>query len=70
METATEKFFVLKNRDGKYIELDHGSGGYPSAVDTFAQAKIWNNREAVLVYAKMFPELQIYELSICLEPHL
>lgn len=69
METATEKFFVLK-KDGKYVAIDYNSGGYPYQVDTFAHAKIWNDKEAVTGYAKSFPELQIFELSICLEPHL
>jgi len=70
METATEKFFVLKNSNNKYVARDYNSGGYPYEVDTFARAEIFNNKDEVLDYVKHFPELKIFELSICLEPHL
>lgn len=54
-----EKFFILRFHissqfAGSYVDLDGPSGGYPYAVASLKQAKVWGTIEDALDYAKSF----------------
>lgn len=61
--------YILKVREdakedaGKFVGLDHASGGYPYLTDRIASIHIWHNYDEACRYRNMFDkEWIIYEL--------
>lgn len=55
---------VLKFKNGKFVGIDTGSGGYPYPTDVF-RAESWNSEEEALKYASKFDfiEYKIYRIT-------
>lgn len=59
-----EGSYSQPRESGKFVTLDEGSGGYPSPVNYFSAAHIWNDELSARNYQKKFPHLDLFELSI------
>lgn len=55
MKTVTYVAFVYNaahQDSGKYVAIDHASGGYPYGVTDVREAKLWDTQADALHYAK------------------
>lgn len=46
--------YVIRHLNGKYVDLDSASGGYPYLVPEFRRAKMFDTFEAALGYKAVF----------------
>lgn len=47
-------FFVLKNPEGLWVDLDKSSGGYPYLVESVFRAHRWNTKREAVDYSRQF----------------
>jgi hypothetical protein len=62
-----KEFYVIVTKEGRYIDIDQSSGGYP--YETLISPKLWTSKKEAKSYANKFGErskdwsLHTFEIS-------